>query len=277
MTVTFNDIQSMLEARRPLPEPCAGACTLVFNQLQEEDIPLSTDWRYVIQRVAQFQNKAWPQIRHPRVAIYASDYGQGDLATTQKRLSQLARQEDPLTRLCSMANADLRVYELDLSQPIPEKGISEEEASHALSYGLMAVEEHVDCLIVDCLSSHATRILEAWQTLLLQENTTSPLQLLQQAGAGHDVFAAIGAVFAARMANIPVFGNAVLSTVVPLALSTLLPGEKDVFMTMPTAFPATNVVHALAGLQELQVILALGPTPLKTTQITPQSGASVAA
>lgn len=262
MTVSFSDIQAMLAARQPLPDPCGGACGLIFHQLQEAGMPLSTEWQYTVQRIAQFQNKAWPEIKHPRVAIYASNYGD-DLVETQKRLAQLAQQQDPLTRLCGISNADLRVYELDLTQQIPPAGISEEEAAHALSYGLMAVEEHVDCLIVDCLSANSNAILKKWQDLLLQENETNALSLLQQAGAGHDVFALTGAVFAARMANIPVFGGAVLTAVMPLALSRILPNEQDVFMAMPNVFSATNIVQALAGLQQLQFILALGPVAEK--------------
>ena len=265
MTVSFSDINAMLAARQPLPDPCGGACGLVFSQLQQAGISLSNEWQYTIQRIAQFQNKAWPQIKHPRVAIYASNYG-SDLNETQQRLSQLARQEDPLTRLCSMTNADLRVYELDLSQEITS-GISEEEAAHALSYGLMAVEEHVDCLIVDCLSANSATMLQQWQNLLLQENNDDALQLLLQAGAGHDLFAMMGAVFAARMANIPVFGSPALNAVLPLALSRILPDESDVFITLPTVFATTNIVHALAGLQELQFILALGPVPGKASPV----------
>ena len=276
MTVSFSDINAMLAARQPLPDPCGGACGLVFHQLQEAGMPLSSEWQYTIQRIAQFQNKAWPQIKHPRVAIYASNYG-SDLAETQKRLSQLAQQTDPLTRLCSLTNADLRVYELDLSQEITTTGISEEEAAHALSYGLMAVEEHVDCLIVDCLSANSATVLTEWHTLLLQENETDALTLLLQAGAGHDLFAMLGAVFAARMASVPVFGGAAMAAVLPLALSRILPNEADVFMSAPTVFPATNVVQALAGLQQLQFILALGPVPekaaAKRTLITPSAAA----
>lgn len=263
MTVSFSDITAMLGARRALPDPCAGACGLVFHQLAAAGIPLSAEWQAVIQRIAQFQNKAWPQIKHPRVAIYASNYGD-DLAETQKRLEQLARQDDPLTRLCALNNADLRVYELDLSHQIPATGITEEEAAHALSYGLMAVEEQVDYLFVDSLSAHSETVLFQWQNLL-ETTDGEALDLLRQSGAGHDLFALLGAVLAARMAGIPVSGSPALTAILPLALARLLPDDHaagaTVFFALPGHFPAQNIVQALAALQELQVILSLGPVP----------------
>ncbi|MDB5478437.1 MAG: hypothetical protein JWM96_932, partial [Alphaproteobacteria bacterium] len=160
---------------------------------------------------------------------------------------------------------------LDLTPEITAAGISEEEAAQALIYGLMAVEEHVDCLIVDSLSQGSDTILQNWHSELLKENAAEPLALLQSLGAGHDLFALLGAVLAARMAGIPVFGGAKLGAVLPLVLSHLLPGETDIFLLLPAAFPAPDMVQAIMSLQQLQSILALGPQNSGQKLVQPQN------
>lgn len=271
MTVTFSDIKAMLEARPAHATPCSSACGLHFHELAEAGIPLADDWQYIIQRIAQFQNKPWPVIAHPRVAIYASNYGD-DVTETKKRLGQLAQQQDPLTRLCSMTNADLRVYELDLSQEITSAGITEEEASHAMSYGLMAVEEHVDCLIVDCLSSGSRQVLHKWHEAMLIDTFSDPLILLQKCGAGHDLFAMMGAIFAARMANIPVFSGTTSHAIFSLALTKILPNESDILIALRSTIPAPDVFEALNGFMQLRFTLALGPQPAqKKNFVTPRA------
>jgi hypothetical protein len=271
MSVTFSDITEMLAVRKPINQPCIPAVTKTLQTLSEQGIALSEEWIALVQNLSILQNKSWPQIRHPRVAFYASNYGH-DLAETQKRLSALAQQQDFATRLCALVNADLRVYELDLTHTIPDDGISEEEAAHALSYGLMAVEEHVDCLIVEALSSGSDTVLKKWHQAMLRETNTDALKLLQQCGAGHDLFAMMGAVFAARMANIPVFGGTKLSAVLPLALSQIMPNEQSHFIPMPSTMNCPDLVQIIAGIQQLQLILSLGVTqnPVRNL-ITPKA------
>jgi hypothetical protein len=271
MTVSFSDITAMLEARKPINQPCTPAVAATFQKLSDQGMPLSAEWQNTIQTLSILQNKNWPQISHPRVAFYASNYG-SDLEATKKRLTGLAQQQDFATRLCALVNADLRVYELDLTQEIPATGISEEEAAHAISYGLMAVEEHVDCLIVDALATNSETVLKNWQQAMLKETTSDPLQLLLQCGAGHDLFAMMGAVFAARMANIPVFGGAKLGAVLPLALSQILPNEPDCFIVFPSVLNGPDLIQTIGGLQQLQLLLSLGPQSVPTRNlITPRA------
>jgi hypothetical protein len=270
MTVTFSDIQSMLEARQPLPEACSSVCTAIINDLHNAGTSLSAEWIQIIQRLAQLQKKNWPSITHPRVALYVSNYGT-DLKATHTRLTSLSMQQDPLTRLCTLVNADLRVYELDLTQEI-QNGITEEEASHALSYGLMAVEEHVDCLVVDTLATGSYDALDRWHALLLKETDADPLQLLLQAKAGHDVFALMGAVFAARMAGIPIFGGARLGSILPLALAQIFGNEQDIFLILPQLMASTDTPQVIAGIQHLNLLLAMGPqTSAARTLVTPKA------
>ena len=201
------------------------------------------------------------------MALYASNYGR-NLKDVQEKLRKLNSQQDALTRLCGMINADLRVYELDLSTEISAAGIDEMQACHAISYGLMAVEDHVDCLIVDTLSAGVDRILSAWDAAL--DTNNEPLQALQACGAGHDLFALLGAVFAARMNKVPVFGPKRLHGVLSKALARLLPDEMPIFLSIPQVFAAPDAIEPMAAVQNLQFILALGPQA-DTRAILPQA------
>src|SRR3546814_13192173 len=55
-----------------------------------------------------------------------------------------------VNQLCSLANADLRVYEMALEAPTgdisEEAAMSEVDCCHAVAYGMMAVEPGLDVL-----------------------------------------------------------------------------------------------------------------------------------
>src|SRR3546814_8744339 len=55
-----------------------------------------------------------------------------------------------VNQLCSLANADLRVYEMALEEPTgdisEEAAMSEVDCCHAVAYGMMAVEPGIDVL-----------------------------------------------------------------------------------------------------------------------------------
>ena len=212
MSVSFTDIKAMLAAKPATAKTIPAEGPKILQGLQHEGIILSPEWIDAVQNLATLQQKDWPVWRIPRVALYVANYGE-NLEAIQARLKILAAQQDPLTRLCVQINADLRVYELDLSAQVPDGGLSEEEAAHAMSYGLMAVEEHVDCLVIDPISPGSDAVLDRWQTALVQENSDDALNVLRSVGAGHDLFALLGAVFAAYMAGIPVIIGARLATV----------------------------------------------------------------
>lgn len=269
MSVTFSDIAAMLQARPPLASKAPCALVKNIETLQSAAVELAPEWQDLVARLAQIQQKNWPQIKHPRLALYASNYG-GDILSLQQRLQHLNTQNDVLTRLCAMLNADLRVYELDLATDISTMVLDEVQACHAISYGLMSVEEHVDCLIVETLSSGVDSVLQRWEQMLRDQPRENPLVLLLQAGGGHDLFAVLGAVLAARMAKVPVFGTQRLDAVLPVVLQRLMPDADSVYLVLPRTLTAADVVPTMAALQQLQFILALGPVASNRT-VLPQA------
>lgn len=272
MSVTFSDLKAMLAAKQFPAQTTPPACETVLAGLHEQGIALTGEWIDAVQQIARLQQKPWPILKHPCVALYAAGYADQATEKTALRLQKLSRQDDPMTRLCTQVNADLRVYELDLSRNVPSQGLSEEDAAHAMSYGLMSVEEHVDCLVPEVISPGADQVLTEWHSALLREDALDPLEALRNAKAGADLFALMGGVLAAWMAGIPVFCGSQLASVLPLALARLLPeGHSTFCISLPSAIVASDAVQAVSGLKQLQLILALGPEPapaLKTVQLT---------
>lgn len=287
MSVTFSDIAAMLAQAPSFPTPdaedcgsaCASSCDMSTahrcspayeKKLQFvstlSSAKMDSGWCQVIGLLASMQGNDWPTYSHPRVALYASNYGTyQDLL--KARLQVLASQQDPMTRLCAMVNADLRVYELDVDHAVPADGLSETEACHALSYGLMAVEEHVDCLVVAVMDPTALDVLQRWKTALESATDQSPvavLTALQQAGAGADLFALVGAVCAARMARLPVFIAAEYADILPMAMMKLTPADDfSHCVVLPSSLAAEQAVQVLSSLHQLQFLLALAPAAPK--------------
>jgi len=158
-------------------------------------------------------------MRRPRVAVYLAGYDglQGDQAALD-RVQALADGTDPLNGLCQSVDSDLRLYEL--APELPTNGLSEEEAAHAISYGMMAVEAGVDALSIASFSKGAETAAEKILSTLKTTDDDS-LDLLCQHG-GRDLAAMVGVLMAARLAKLPV----VLEGVAALAAAYIVEAQQ---------------------------------------------------
>lgn len=273
MTVTFNDIRAMLASRPVIATPHEDLCHGVVQFLERNDIHLSEQWQEIARSLSVLGSVQWPQLAHPRVALYASSYGL-DNEKVQDKLQKLAQQQDPLTQLCSLLNADLRVYELDLETSVPQGGLQETEACHALSYGLMAVEEHVDGLVVESLSNGVQAVLAKWHEALRNDPQADAFATLQSIGGGTDVFAMLGAICAARMAKIPVFVTQKNAALWRDVLSRLMPDDMvSHCICLPSDLDADSVTQSLHAVQNLRFMLALVPQLSNKTKLVMPSAA----
>lgn len=157
-TPSFAEIRDLMRA---LPGPdldAASACaareaTLVkpagaLGRLEEIALWLAT-----------WQSRHPPQVRHPRIAVFAGNHGvaaQGVSAYPQDVTAQMVAGfqagRAAVNQLCALAEADLRIYELALDLPTEDftehPAMDEAECARAIAYGMMAVEPGVDLLAV---------------------------------------------------------------------------------------------------------------------------------
>jgi nicotinate-nucleotide--dimethylbenzimidazole phosphoribosyltransferase len=193
------------------------------------------------------------QARHPprldrvRVAVFAGNHGvaaRGVSAypaeVTKQMVANFIAGGAAVNQLCLSADADLRVYEMDLDQPTADfsaqAAMSEEDCAKAFAYGMMAVEPGLDLLclgemgIANTASAAAlccglfggsaaewvgpgtgvagealarkTAVVDGAMALHRPQFSDS-FEVMRRVG-GRELAAIAGAVIAARMAHLPV-------------------------------------------------------------------------
>lgn len=164
---------------------------------------LAPVWRWL----SAAQHKARPAIHRPRVALFMAAHGAHPERQTvlPGLLADLKNGAHAVSPLVTAADADLQVYELDLSRPShdfrKEPALNEQDAARAISYGMMAVQPGVDLLLLSALNPAADLAAAAISRSLAGKN--DPLETLLRFG-GFDIAAITGAIAAARLARIPV-------------------------------------------------------------------------
>jgi nicotinate-nucleotide--dimethylbenzimidazole phosphoribosyltransferase len=178
------------------------------------------------QWLASGQHKARPFLRRPRVALFVSAHEAYPerQAGLEGILAELKNGRHQISPLVSAADADLQVYELDLSLPSRDfrsgPALNEPDAARAISYGMMAVQPGVDLLLVSALNPVAD--VAAAEIAASLAEKTDPLESLLRFG-GFDIAAMIGAIVAARLARVPVIVEGAAADVATDILRSLHP------------------------------------------------------
>jgi nicotinate-nucleotide--dimethylbenzimidazole phosphoribosyltransferase len=224
------------------------------------------------QWLASWQGKYPPTIERPRVAVFAGNHGiaaRGVSAYPSDVTAQMVRNfidgGAAINQICRIADAELRVYEMALDQPVGDftAGPAMDEATcvRAMAYGMMAVEPGIDliCLgemgigntaagaalaaslfggdgaqwvgpgsgIDGAALAHKIAIVDQGLALHRQRAARpDPLAMLAAFG-GQEMAAITGAVIAARMARVPVLLDGYVSTVSAAVLHAIQPGALD--------------------------------------------------
>jgi len=244
--VTFEEIRALV---RNLPGPDLGAGTAALQRERELTKPAGSLGRLeeIAQWMATWQGEHPADVRRPRVAVFAGNHGvaaRGVSAypsdVTAQMVANFQNGGAAVNQLCEVADADLRVYELDLENPTADftqgPAMGEEECCRAMAYGMMAVEMGVQLLALGEMgignSTAAAAICCAlfggepkdWvgrgtgvddeglarKVAVIEEGLKAnpqakddPFEALRCFG-GYELAAIVGAVLAARMARVPV-------------------------------------------------------------------------
>jgi nicotinate-nucleotide--dimethylbenzimidazole phosphoribosyltransferase len=168
-----------------------------------------------------------------------------------------------VNQLCALADADLRVYELDLDTPTADftagPAMSEVGCAQAMAYGMMACDQGLDLLCLGEMGIGNTTVASALCTALLggepadwvgpgtgvdaaglarkadaiargldanRDALTDPLEILRCLG-GFEFAAIAGAILAARLAKTPVLLDGFACTTAATVLWALDPKSID--------------------------------------------------
>src|SRR5437870_5735189 len=109
--------------------------------------------------LATWQGRHPPRLDHPRTVVFAANHGVAargvsayPASVTAQMVQNFIAGGAAVNQLCSVVDADLRVYEMNLDTPtadiVDAPAMSEAECAHAIAYGMMAVEPGIDALAV---------------------------------------------------------------------------------------------------------------------------------
>ncbi len=107
--------------------------------------------------LASWQGRNPPSMDRPYTAVFAGNHGiarKGVSAFPAEVTAQMVQNfidgGAAVNQLCSLANADLRVYEMALEEPTGDfsegAAMAEEDCAKAMAYGMMAVDSGIDVL-----------------------------------------------------------------------------------------------------------------------------------
>lgn len=274
MTVA-DEIASLQEIRdllRILPEADGEAAEMALKRQRQLTKPPGSLGRLEELAVwlATWQGRHPPTVDRPYTAVFAGNHGiarRGVSAYPPEVTGQMVQNfidgGAAVNQLCSLANADLRVYEMALEEPTgdisEDAAMSELECCHALAYGMVAVESGIDVLSLGEMGIGNTTAaaalchglfggeaadwvgpgtgvegerLAAKSALVARaverhsDVQGDPLQLLCRLG-GRELAAIAGAILAARMARTPVVLDGYACTAAASVLFALDPRALD--------------------------------------------------
>lgn len=189
--------------------------------------------------LAATRGSATPKLDRPRLALFAASHGiaaglPGGLShqPVAEEIARINANLHPTAILSAQMDAELRVYELALESPCGDASegpaMSADEAARAMAYGMMAVEEGVDMIVLaDCsagveaswgaqamvflgrdgledwLDGATERSLARKAAERVQDQPLDPFALIAELG-GYDTAAMAGLLIAARMGHVPV-------------------------------------------------------------------------
>ena len=254
MTTDFSDITDLFQQFKPLDKN-------IFRQAEAHQAQL-TKPLHSLGRLEQLacwyesvRGERPAPLNHPRIAVFAANHGIAanhqisafPTDVTAAMMENFQSGGAAINQIAGMLNADFYAYDLNLQQPTEDftvqAAMTEQACAHAISYGMMAVDEKVDVVIPGEMgignSTAAAAIYHAlyggeakdWvgrgtgidDTIYQQkidlvakavalhgENFTGKnapdnfsLQILRHVG-GFEICAILGCIIAARIANVAV-------------------------------------------------------------------------
>ena len=284
-----------LMAELPGPDLAAGSACATREAVLTKPPGALGRLEELSQWLCIWQGRHPPQIDRPRVAVFAGNHGvaaRGVSAypaeVTKQMVANFISGGAAINQLCIAADADLRVYEMDLDSPTADfsqgPALSEEDCAKAFAFGMMTVEPGIDLLclgemgIANTTSAAAlccglygggaaewvgpgtgvvgaaldNKIAIVDQAMALHRPAFGdPFEVMRRVG-GRELAAIAGAVIAARMAHVPVLLDGFACTAAAAVLER----------ARPQALDHCVVAHCSAEPGHRRLLERLGRTPL---------------
>lgn len=157
--VSLGEIAEIVE-RFPGPDLEAGTAARLREQHLVKPRGALGKLEEIAYWVAAWQGRHPPDLRHPRVNVYAANHGVAaarpvsayPVDVTRQMMTVFQTGGSAVNQIAQIADTDLRVYELDLDTPTADftKGpaMTDQGCAQAMAYGMMGVDQglHLLCL-----------------------------------------------------------------------------------------------------------------------------------
>jgi len=296
------------EIRRVLPELPGPDLEAATNVLQRETglvkprgalgrLEELTRW------LATWQAASPPSLSHPRICVFVGAHGVAGrgvsaypASVTGQMVQTFLNGGAAINQLAGAADADLKVFEMDLDHPTADftrgPAMAEEDCARAIAYGMMAVEPGVHLLCLGEMGIGNTTSAAALCCALFggepadwvgpgtgvdaaglkrkaevvaaglaanPQARTDPFEALRRLG-GQELAAIVGAIIAARMGRVPVVLDGYACTAAAAVLYRADPRSLDhCLVAHRSAEPGhTRLLNALRKEPLLDLGLRLG-------------------
>ena len=291
---SLEEIRGLLKVLPPADEEAAAVALARPGQLTKPAGSLGRLEELAVW-LATWQGRNPPAVDRPYTAVFAGNHGiarKGVSAYPAEVTAQMVQNfidgGAAVNQLCSLANADLRVYEMALEEPTgdisEEAAMSEADCARAMAYGMMAVVPGIDVLSlgemgignttaaaaichglfggeaadwvgpgtgVDAAQLAAKVALVAQAVERHRDALGDPLLVLCRLG-GRELAAIAGAVLAARMARTPVVLDGYACTAAAAVL----------YAIDPTLLDHCVIAHRSAEPGHKRLLTRIGKRPL---------------
>ncbi len=291
---SFGEMRRIL-AEFPAPDLASGTKAAERERQLTKPAGALARLEEIAQWLATWQGRHPARIDHPRVAVFAGNHGVAALGVsafppevTRQMVLNFQAGGAAINQLCRNADADLRVYEMNLDQPTRDftqaEALGEEEAARAMAYGMTAIEPGIDLLCLGEMGIANTTSAAAIAAALFgggggdwagpgtgvagaqlrrkaevidlglarhRDRFQDPFQVLASLG-GLELAAIAGAIMAARMARVPVLLDGFACTAAAAILFKAKVGALDhCLVAHCSAEPGHRRLLALMGKQPL--------------------------
>lgn len=164
------------------------------------------------------------QINRPRLSLYAASHGFAknddvQISYYKDMVAGLLSGEHAVNEVINLANADLRLYDLNMDEPTKNirdgSAMDEDSLLNSLAYGLMTIEPENDLVSIVGIGAGSESLGKAFCASFvdqLKSNLNIKLENISlnncfdllMSNSGYELNAIIGSILAARLAHIPV-------------------------------------------------------------------------
>ena len=231
------------------------------------------------------------EIKRPRLSLYAASHGfakddEAQKAYYKDMVASLLSGEHAVNEVINLANADLRLYDLNMDEPTADlregDAMDEESLLNSMAYGMMTIEPENDLVSASAIGAGSEALGRALCNNFI-ESIDSKLKVsldgisldscfsTLKSVSGYEINALIGAIIAARLAHIPMILEGYAAIAAGLILQKL---NKDVVWHCAIALPVDAEEHGdmRAYLESHDWLVLDDPRPYSYGQATALNG-----